>query len=112
MLELITSTASAITACGVVLGIIFAIYNWYLKNERQEDAIKAIKEEQAVLTRGVLACLKGLKAISLRHFILLQLRRFVPPSVSQLTGHNCVVDKMQPQWELSHMIVSSSTERT
>ena len=61
MLELITSTASAITACGVVLGIIFAIYNWYLKNERQEDAIKAIKEEQAVLTRGVLACLKGLK---------------------------------------------------
>lgn len=61
MLELITSTASAITACGVVLGIIFAIYNWYLKNERQEDAIKAIKEEQSVLTRGVLACLKGLK---------------------------------------------------
>lgn len=61
MLELITSTASAITACGVVLGIIFAVYNWYLKNERQEDAIKAIKEEQSVLTRGVLACLKGLK---------------------------------------------------
>lgn len=61
MLELITSTASSITACGVVLGIIFAVYNWYLKNERQEDAIKAIKEEQSVLTRGVLACLKGLK---------------------------------------------------
>ncbi len=61
MLELITSMASAITACGVVLGIIFAIYNWYLKNEKQEDAIKAIKEEQSVLTRGVLACLKGLK---------------------------------------------------
>ena len=61
MLELITSMASAITACGVVLGIIFAIYNWYLKNEKQEDAIKAIKEEQSVLTRGVLACLKCLK---------------------------------------------------
>ncbi len=61
MLELITSAASAITASGVVLGIIFAIYNWYLKNEKQEDAIKAIKEEQSVLTRGVLACLKGLK---------------------------------------------------
>lgn len=61
MLELITSMASAITACGVVLGIIFAVYNWYLKNEKQEDAIKAIKEEQSVLTRGVLACLKGLK---------------------------------------------------
>ena len=61
MLELITSTASAITACGVVLGIIFTAYNWYLKNEKQEDAIKAIKEEQSVLTKGVLACLKGLK---------------------------------------------------
>lgn len=61
MLELITSLASTITACGVVLGVIFAVYNWYLKNEKQDEAIRAIKEEQSVLTRGVLACLKGLK---------------------------------------------------
>lgn len=61
MAETITSAASVITAIGVILGVIFAAYKWYLKNEKQDDSIKQIKEEQSVLTRGVLACLKGLK---------------------------------------------------
>lgn len=61
MAETITSAASVITAIGVILGVLFAAYKWYLKNEKQDDSIKQIKEEQSVLTRGVLACLKGLK---------------------------------------------------
>ena len=61
MSEYITSAASVITALGVIFGLIFAVYKWYLKNEKQEDSIREIKQEQSVLTRGVLACLKGLK---------------------------------------------------
>lgn len=60
-MEIITTVAGIITALGVILGLIFAIYKWYLKQEKQDKDIKFIKEEQILLTQGVLACLKGLK---------------------------------------------------
>lgn len=51
-----------------VLAAIFAIlryynkgYDWVKKQETQEEEIKAIKEEQQLLTTGILACLKGLQ---------------------------------------------------
>ena len=59
--EVITTVAGVITAIGVIFGVIFAVYRWYLKQEKQDKDIKAIKEEQTVLTQGVLACLKGLQ---------------------------------------------------
>ena len=60
-MELITTIAGVITALGVIFGLVFAVYRWYLKQEKQDKDIKAIKEEQFVLTQGVLACLKGLQ---------------------------------------------------
>lgn len=60
-MEIITAVAGVITALGVIFGVIFAIYKWYLKQEKQDKDIKAIKEEQFLLTQGVLACLKGLQ---------------------------------------------------
>jgi hypothetical protein len=60
-MEIITAVAGVITALGVIFGVIFAIYKWYLKQEKQDKDIKSIKEEQFLLTQGVLACLKGLK---------------------------------------------------
>jgi hypothetical protein len=60
-MEVITTVAAVITALGVIFGLIFAVYRWYLKQEKQDKDIKAIKEEQTILTRGVLACLMGLK---------------------------------------------------
>lgn len=59
--EIIITIASIITALGVIFGMIFAVYRWYLKQEKQDKDIKSIKEEQTLLTYGVLACLKGLK---------------------------------------------------
>lgn len=59
--ETIITIASIITALGVILGLILAVYKWYLKQEKQDNDIKAIKEEQCLLTQGVLACLKGLQ---------------------------------------------------
>ena len=60
-MENITAVAGVITALGVIFGLIFAVYKWFLKQEKQDTDIKAIKEEQFLLTQGVLACLKGLK---------------------------------------------------
>ena len=59
--ETIAAVASIITSLVVIFGAFFAVYRWYLKQEKQDKDIKTIKEEQTVLTRGVLACLKGLK---------------------------------------------------
>ena len=60
-MEIITTVAGVITALGVIFGVLFAVYKWYLKQEKQGKDIKAIKEEQFLLTQGVLACLKGLQ---------------------------------------------------
>ena len=60
-MEIISTVAGVLTALGVIFGLIFAVYKWYLKQEKQDTDIKAIKEEQFLLTQGVLACLKGLK---------------------------------------------------
>lgn len=56
----LTTIAATITALGVIFGAIFAVHRWFLKQEKQDKDIKAIKEEQTVLTQGVLACLQGL----------------------------------------------------
>ncbi len=61
MAQTIITVASVITALGVILGVILTIHKWYLKNERQDSDIKSIKDEQTILTKGVLACLKGLQ---------------------------------------------------
>ena len=60
-MDIITTVAGVITALGVIFGVLFAVYKWYLKQEKQDKDIKAIKEEQFLLTQGVLACLKGLQ---------------------------------------------------
>ena len=60
-MEIITAVAGVITALGVIFGVLFAVYKWYLKQEKQDKDIKSIKEEQFLLTQGVLACLKGLQ---------------------------------------------------
>jgi len=57
----LTTLAATITALGVVFGAIFAAHKWFLKQEKQDADIKAIKEEQTVLVHGILACLMGLK---------------------------------------------------
>lgn len=61
IVEIIITTASVITALGVILGLFITIHKWVLKQNKQDDDISSIKEEQSILTKGVLACLKGLK---------------------------------------------------
>ena len=59
--DIVVATASIITSLGVIFGVVFAIYRWILKQNKQDTDIQAIKDEQTLLTFGVLACLKGLK---------------------------------------------------
>lgn len=59
----ISTTASVITALVVIFSAIFAVYKWYLKQEKQDKEIKSMKEEQGILCYAMLACLDGLKQL-------------------------------------------------
>lgn len=61
-------TWQTIVSIVAVLGAVFALvkyfakaHDWYNRQADQDKDIAAIKEEQTLLTYGVLACLKGLK---------------------------------------------------
>lgn len=57
----IITAASVISAVVVIFSAIFAVYRWYLKQNKQDKEIEKMKSEQCLLTYGILACLKGLK---------------------------------------------------
>lgn len=61
VVEIIVIIASVITALGTIIGCFVTIHKWILRQNKQDDDIKSIKEEQKIMTTGVLACLKGLK---------------------------------------------------
>ena len=59
--NILTQVAACLGAAMAIFGAIFAVYRWVLKQNRQDEEIKALKEEQAIICYGVLAALKGLQ---------------------------------------------------
>lgn len=57
---LLTATA-IIGAFVAIISYIRKIFGWFDRQEKQDKEIKDIKKEQEILTKGILACLKGLK---------------------------------------------------
>ena len=57
----IITAVSVIGAISTIMGLLFAVFSWINKQKEQEKDIRKMKEEQCLLTYGVLACLKGLK---------------------------------------------------
>ena len=57
----IIMAASLLTAVVAIFSAVFAVYRWYLKQNKQDAEIEKMKAEQCLLTYGILACLKGLK---------------------------------------------------
>lgn len=57
----IITLGSLIGAGTVIIGGLLAVYRWYQRQNKQDEDIKAMKEEMCLLNYGVLACLKGLK---------------------------------------------------
>lgn len=58
--QTIVTVASVLAAIIAIMKYYNKGYDWVKKQNEQDEQIKAIKEEQTVLTYGVLACLKGL----------------------------------------------------
>ena len=57
----IITAAAVVAAMFAFAGYVLKTYDWVKKQNNQDAEIKAIKEEQQLLTYGILACLKGLK---------------------------------------------------
>ena len=58
--QTIITIAAVVTAIVTLFGRYNKVYDFIKRQEEQDKTIKAIQEEQTLLTYGVLACLKGL----------------------------------------------------
>ena len=54
--QTIITAAAFVGAVSALLGALFAVYRWYQRQNKQDEDIKAMKEEMCLLTYGVLAC--------------------------------------------------------
>ena len=59
--QTVISIAAVITAITTVFGKYNKMYDFVKRQEEQDKLIKNIQDEQAILTFGVWACLKGLQ---------------------------------------------------
>lgn len=58
--QTLITIAAILSAVGAILKSYNKGYDFIKRQEKQDDVIKDIQEEQTILTYGVLACLKGL----------------------------------------------------
>ena len=56
----LTASVAIIGAAIALVGYLRKVFGFFEKPDKQEKEIKDIKEEQEILTNGMLACLKGL----------------------------------------------------
>ena len=61
--QTIITIAAVLTAIITIFSVIFAVYRWYLKQNKQDTDIKKVKEEQCVICYCLLACLDGLRQL-------------------------------------------------
>ena len=67
--DTIITIAAVIGALGVIFGVIFAVYRWCLKQEKQDKDIAHIKEEDTLIVFALSACLDGLQQLGANHTV-------------------------------------------
>ena len=67
--DTIITIAAVIGALGVIFGVVFAGYRWYLKQEKQDKDIAHIKEEDTLIVFALSACLDGLQQLGANHTV-------------------------------------------
>lgn len=69
MIAYIITGASLLTALGVILGFVLKVHKWYLRQEKQDEEIKNIKEEDKLICYALSACLDGLMQLGANHTV-------------------------------------------
>lgn len=65
----IITAASLIGAAGVITGLIFAAYRWYLRQNEDTQEIKRLKKENTLICYALSACLDGLIQLGANHTV-------------------------------------------
>ena len=68
-IEIIKLIAEIISALTIICGVIFALYRWVLKQNKQDEDIKSIKEENTLICFALRACLDGLEQLGANHTV-------------------------------------------
>ena len=58
--QTVITFGSLLTALGAIIGVVIAAYKQIELNQRQNEIIKAIQEEQKVICKGLRGALQGL----------------------------------------------------
>ena len=66
--SLITA-AAVLSAVLAIAGVVFAVYRWYLKQNKQNVEIKKIKTENTLICYGLSAALDGLIQLGANHSV-------------------------------------------
>lgn len=67
--DTLITIAAVIGALSVIFGVVFAVYRWYLKQEKQDKDIAHIKEEDILIVLALSACLDGLQQLGANHTV-------------------------------------------
>ncbi len=69
MADTIITISAVLGATITILGVLFAAYKWYLKQENQDKDIAKIKEENTLICFALSACLDGLQQLGANHTV-------------------------------------------
>lgn len=67
--DVLSEAAALVAALTALLGVVFAAYRWYLKQEKQDRDIARIKEENTLVCFALSACLDGLQQLGANHTV-------------------------------------------
>lgn len=65
----ILALASLVAAVVTIFGVIFAVYRWYLRQNKQDVDIRQMKEENTLIVYALSACLDGLEQLGANHTV-------------------------------------------
>ena len=68
-IQTVITMVSALSSVGVVVGAILACHKWFLKQEKQDEDIAKMKEENCLICYGLEACLDGLEQLGANHSV-------------------------------------------
>ena len=67
--QTIITAASLIGAAGAIFGVIFAVYRWYLRQNKDTEEINRLKKENSLICYALSACLDGLIQLGANHTV-------------------------------------------
>lgn len=65
--DTLITAAAILTAILTISGAVFAVYRWYLRQNKQNDEIRKIKIENTLICYGLSAALDGLIQLGANH---------------------------------------------